>query len=150
MRVYKLARAKFAVGLSASGISNRWNFDREFVIYAGSSRSLATLELVVHRNAVQLADAYKMMVIDVSPDKRVITEIKSADLPSNWRTVDAYSALQAIGSKWYQQNKSLLLKVPTAIIVEEHNYLINTNHPDFKACVNLVGTEDYFWDQRLL
>ena len=144
-----MSRQKYARSLSASGASNRWNFDGEFVMYTGSSRSLSTLELVVHRNAVQLAEPYKMMVISVSDEERLVTEVRQTDLPSNWRTVDAYSVLQDIGSEWYRSKRSLLLRVPSAVITREYNYLINVHHRDFNDNVALVRTEDYFWDERL-
>ena len=149
MEVYRLSREKYSIKLNASGVSNRWNFDKEFILYSGSSRSLATLELIVHRNAVQLAQPYKMMVISIADQDRLITQIRQADLPGNWRTVDAYSVLQEIGSDWYKNNRSLILKVPSAIIVKEYNYLINISHPDFKSRVRLARKEDYFWDERL-
>lgn len=148
MEVFRLAKDKYASKLNASGISNRWNFDKEFIIYTGNSRSLVTLELLVHRNSVKLAGSYKMMVISIA-DESLITQVKPSALPKNWRTIDAYSVLQDIGSGWYKSNKSLVLKVPSAIIEKEYNYLINVNHPDFKKKISLIGIEDYFWDDRL-
>ncbi|WP_461041930.1 RES family NAD+ phosphorylase [Spirosoma harenae] len=61
-----------------------------------------------------------------------------------------YATLQSTGSSWYTNQESLLLKVPSAIIIYEYNYLINTEHPDFRQHVQLVRTEDYFRDSRLL
>jgi len=63
--------------------------------------------------------------------------------------MDSYPQLQQLGSEWYQSNKSLILKVPSAVIPMEYNYIINTRHPDFQNNVTLVRTEDYFWDERL-
>lgn len=61
----------------------------------------------------------------------------------------AYSKFQEIGSKWYESKESLLLKIPSAIIPAEYNYITNTEHLDFQGCVKLVRTEDYFWDSSL-
>lgn len=58
--------------------------------------------------------------------------------------------MQTIGSDWYQARTSLILKVPSAVIPLEYNYIINTEHPDFSDKVSLVRIEDYFWDSRLL
>jgi len=77
-------------------------------------------------------------------------QILQADLPKSWQQMSAYPDLQQIGSKWYQTNGSLVLKVPSAIISKEYNYIVNTRHPDFNGNVSLVRTEDYFWDDRLL
>ncbi|WP_461126661.1 RES family NAD+ phosphorylase [Spirosoma aerophilum] len=72
------------------------------------------------------------------------------ELPANWRTLAGYPALQTMGSTWYTSQESLILKVPSAVIIYEYNYIINTGHPDFSQHVQLVRTEDYFWDPRLL
>lgn len=63
--------------------------------------------------------------------------------------MNAYPDLQKIGSNWYQNKESLVLKVPSAVIPKEYNYVINTNHFEFATKVSLVRTEDYFWDERL-
>lgn len=150
MELFRISQAAYAGTLTASGRPNRWNNDGQYVAYAGSSRSLSTLELVVHRNAIKSAPPGKVMVISVADDDQMVSQIRLKDLPTNWRTIAAYPVLQQIGSDWYTKNETLLLKVPSAVIIQEYNYLINTKHPDFAAKVSLVRTEDYFWDDRLL
>jgi len=66
-----------------------------------------------------------------------------------WRGISAYAQLQAIGSRWYQSESSLILKVPSAVIPQEYNYVINTRHKDFRKKVKLVDSEVYFWDKRI-
>jgi len=90
------------------------------------------------------------MVISIPDDDSMITQLKSSELPQNWRTLAAYSSLQEIGAKWYTTQKTVILKVPSAVIPFEYNYVINTEHPDFNRSVKLVRVEDYFWDNRLL
>jgi RES domain-containing protein len=150
MEVFRIARESFSKKLVASGRANRWNLDDQFMIYAGSSRSLSTLELIVHTNAVNPAFKYKMMIISIADDESLFTHLQQSDLPKSWRSMVAYPELQQLGSAWYQSNQSLVLKVPSAVIPKEYNYIINTNHPDFTSTkVSLVRTEDYFWDERL-
>lgn len=149
MEVFRISAEKFAQALHASGSSNRWNKDNQFVIYTGQSRSLSTLELLVHQNSIPAAKS-RMMVISVADDEKYYSTLKIKDLPANWRDVSAYPDLQDLGSDWYLRNKSLVLKVPSAIVPQEFNYLINTRHPDFSAkTISLVRTEDYFWEKRL-
>ena len=150
MELFRIAQAAYAGTLTASGRNNRWNNDGQYVIYAGSSRSLSTLESVVHRNDIKLVPPGKVMVISVADNDRIVRQIGLKDLPTDWRTIAAYPILQQIGSDWYTKNETLLLKVPSAVIIQEYNYLINTKHPDFAGKVSLVRTEDYFWDDRLL
>lgn len=150
MEVFRISKEVHATSLSASGSANRWNTKGQRVIYTGSSRSLSSLELVVHRGAIQTAASYKVMVISIADDDYLIKQIQRNELASNWRSLAGYSELQRLGSDWYNKQESLILKVPSAIIVYEYNYIINTEHPDFSSKVQLVRTEDYFWDSRLL
>ncbi len=145
MEVFRISKEVHAHSLSSSGSANRWNMKGQQVIYTGSSRSLSSLELVVHRGAIQPTTSYKMMVISIADEDYLIKQVQLKDLPSNWRTLGGYSALQTIGYTWYNNRESLVLKVPSAIIVYEYNYVINTEHPDFRRSVQLVRTEDYFW-----
>ena len=150
MEVFRIARDIYAKDLVASGFANRWNFDQQWVIYTGSSRSLATLELVVNRAAIRPNFLYQVMVISVADDDHLVTTVKEKDLPDNWRSVQKYETLQQIGSEWYNGRRSLLLRVPSAVIPKEFNYIINTRHPDFAANVRLVRQEEYVWDERLI
>lgn len=150
MEVFRICKEEFSRQIQASGGANRWNAQGHNVIYAGSSRSLSTLELVVRRASILPVINYKVMVISIPDDDSIITHIHLSRLPQNWRTLAAYSRLQEIGSKWYTTQISLVLKVPSAIIPFEYNYVLNTEHPDFNRSVKLVRVEDYFWDKRLL
>lgn len=150
MEVFKICREVYASELKASGISNRWNLRGQNVIYTASSISLATLELVVRRNSITPLNNYKVMVISIEDDDSLITQVHLNELTENWRTLAAYSNLQEKGSKWYTTQRTLILKVPSAVIPYENNYVINTEHPDYYRNVKLVRTKDYFWDKRLL
>lgn len=150
MEVFRISVEKFASKISASGIANRWNSSGQFVVYAGSTRSLATLELVANRNAIFSSNNYKVMVISISDEDRLYKQIYLKDLPTNWRNMNGYSALQAIGSSWYNSQETLVLKVPSAIVPYEYNFVINTEHPDFNEHIKLIRLEDYFWDERLI
>ena len=150
MELFRISIEAYAKGLSASGSANRWNESGEFVLYAGSSRSLASLELVVHRAAIRPLSNYKVMVISVADEDRLVRQMHLDEMPDNWRTPTAYPDLQKLGSNWYRKKETLLLKVPSAVIIREYNYLINIGHPDFVEKVSLVRNEDYFWDERLL
>ncbi len=151
MEVFRISLEKYSSKLIASGAPARWNQDQQFVLYTGSSRSLSSLELVVHRSSILTNIIYRVMVISISDDRRLYNEIKESDLPENWRFVTAYSKLQSIGADWYNNRSSLILKVPSAIIPQESNYIINTAHEDFNNHnVLLIRNENFFWDERLL
>ncbi|CAN5913007.1 hypothetical protein BH24BAC1_BH24BAC1_18840 [soil metagenome] len=150
MEVFRITRDIYANAIVASGAAYRWNFDQQWVVYTASSRSLATLELVVRRSGVKPNFPYKVMVISLADEEHFVTSIREKDLPDNWRSVKAYKTLQQMGSDWYNSRKSLLLRVPSSVIPKEYNYIINTRHPDYPENVALVRQEGYVWDERLM
>ncbi|MGV8915026.1 MAG: RES family NAD+ phosphorylase [Kaistella sp.] len=150
MIVFNIRKSKYAFSLKSSGVANRWNKNEEFVIYTAEAISLATLELVAHKNAIEITSAYKLLFIHLDISEHNITELKEEALPKNWKSIESYPALQNLGSQWYQEKKSLILKVPSALIHWEHNYIINVNHPDFNKKVSIISTEDFSWDHRLI
>ena len=95
------------------------------------------------------AAPYRVLVISVSDDDKLVRQIQINQLPEHWRTIFAYPQLQKIGDNWYDRQESLMLKVPSVIIPHEYNYVINAEHPDYAANVQLVRDEDYFFDPRL-
>lgn len=149
MEVFRISEASFASNLNSSGTANRWNNKGQFVIYTGSSRSLSTLELIVHKNSIKPHVNYKVIVISIADLDRLIKQVYISKLPNNWRSLSAYPVLQQIGCDWYSNQESLVLKVPSAVIPNEFNYIINTEHSDFKTNVRLVRKENYYWDNRL-
>jgi RES domain-containing protein len=152
MEVFRISRETFSSKIAASGRSNRWNLDDQYVVYTSSSRSLCSLELVVHKNAVVPVHKYKIMVISIADDEDLYDTVLQKDLLKNWRSMGNYPELQRLGSDWYRSKRSLVLKVPSAVIPKEYNYLVNTSHIDFNdpAKISFIRNEDYFWDERLL
>ncbi len=149
MNLYRISHKNYANSLNSSGAANRWNLSNELVIYSSGTRSLATLELIVHRNSIKHLADYKLMIISVPDKDDCFTEISHAALPENWRSFSAYHLLQQLGSHWYRNGKSVILKVPSAVIPEEWNYIINTTHPKFQEQIVLLKNEPYFFDPRL-
>lgn len=150
MLAYRISKAKYAEKLEASGVANRWNKAGQFVIHASGSRALASLELVVHRSAIIQSETYKAMVIEIpTENSEMVQEINPPELPPNWNTLQSYPHLQEIGNEWYEKKESLILKVPSSLIPQEHNFVINTMHNLFKSQVKVIDLEDFFWDGRL-
>ncbi|XLS27410.1 RES family NAD+ phosphorylase [Flavobacteriaceae bacterium M23B6Z8] len=148
MEVFRITQSKYAEVLSASGAPNRWNKDNEYVIYTSQSRALCTLEMVAHRNARMKKLDYRLLRVSLPSDKKFYHEIASS-LPQDWRLLKYYSRLQTIGSDWYRNKSTLILKVPSVLIPGEYNFIINTNHTDFQK-VQIVRSDPFIWDQRLL
>lgn len=150
MEVFRIVRSRYAGSLAASGMANRWNRKGEAVIYAGSTRSLATLEQVVHFGAVPKPDDYRVNIISLPDDPYHFRRIDVEELPAEWRSMESYPVSQRMGSEWIHSMQSLVLQVPSAVIPQECNYIVNTEHPDYKRRVRVKRIEEYFWDGRLL
>ena len=147
MIVYRLSHAKYASSLSSSGAANRWNQAFQFVIYCSENISLCALELLAHTNGIRPAGEFKIMEIEIlDTSKTKIINLK--ELPKNWHQLQSYAFTQNIGSDWYESKSSLLMKIPSAIIQSEFNYVINTQHQDFHKNVRLADTRAFFWDTR--
>ena len=147
MRAYRISLEKWAKNLTASGSPARWNSKGNLVLYTAASRALACLENTVHRSGEGFTGLYKVMIISIPPRVKT-TEIKLSDLPDNWHEFINYPYTQAIGDAWYKDKKTLVLKVPSAIVPQEFNYILNTHHPYFSK-VKLLKTEDFIFDPRI-
>ena len=147
MIVYRLSHAKYATSLNSSGAANRWNRAFQFVIYCSENISLCALELLAHTNGIRPAGEFKIMEIEILNPVGV-KSIDTKELPENWQQLHSYSQTQLIGSDWYESKSSLCIKIPSAIIQSEYNYMINTQHPHFLKKVILKATRDFFWDNR--
>jgi RES domain-containing protein len=147
MLIYRIALAKYADKLVASGRAARWNPNDVDMIYTASSRSLACLENVVHRNQLGLNAAFNVMTID-APEKLKITTIKLNDLPPDWSHFNQMRFTQTIGENWIRERKTAILVVPSSIIEEEFNYLLNPKHDDFGA-IKLIRSIPFIFDQRI-
>ncbi|OFY41648.1 MAG: hypothetical protein A2X18_09950 [Bacteroidetes bacterium GWF2_40_14] len=160
MLIYRICRSDFASDLKASGYAGRWNRDGQWVLYASATRSLAALEQLANRSGLVLSGSYCLMVIEVpnieatdaeAPDEMdSLRTVLPEMLPPDWRRFSGYGRLQELGANWYRRSKSLLLRVPSVLVPQEYNFLINTQHPHFRTQVRLVGTEDFDWDNRLV
>ncbi|WP_338877123.1 RES family NAD+ phosphorylase [Spirosoma sp. SC4-14] len=147
MVVYRITKAVYADRLVASGGAARWNARGQFVLYTAATRALACLENVVHRSGEGLLDLFRVMVIEI-PDGLLVETIDPAKLPADWFAFQQYVICQQLGANWLQRGTSAVLRVPSAIIPNEWNYLLNPAHPDFSR-IRLVRTEPFTFDPRI-
>ena len=148
MEVFRVAQARYATSLYASGWKGRWNQEGQKVIYTASSRSLAGLENLVHRRGRGLLADFKVMVIYL-PDDLAQERVELNSLPENWNKKPDVSLCQSQGAKWYIEASSAVLSVPSAVVPMERNLIINTEHRG-SSTIQLIYTEPFYFDPRLL
>lgn len=107
----------------------RWNSRGYRAIYTAESLALATLEIVVH--GVPYETLKRFFCIPVKIPENLVIEVDRGTLPKHWRKDPPPAAVQGIGNKWMEANRSAVLKVPSAVIPVEFNYLIHPGHADF-------------------
>lgn len=147
MLVYRITLAKYAGSLKASGRAARWNSNKVEIIYTSSSRSLACLENVVHCSQLALARNFRLLTIEI-PDE-IVPEVTLLDsLPADWREFNRMIITQQIGSAWIEDKKSCVMRVPSSIIPEEYNFLINPAHEDFYK-IGILKVEGFMFDERI-
>ena len=133
-------------GEGARLYGGRWNSPGHPVVYTASSRSLAVLEMLVHLDSPQLLSSY--LLYEASFPESLVTELAASDLPADWRLDPALRSAQTIGDKWIRGGSSAVLRIPSVLIPEESNYLLNPNHPDFKP-IRISAPQKYAFDPRL-
>lgn len=147
MVVYRITSKKWANKLSGSGYAARWNPKGTFVIYSAESRALACLENLVHRSGEGLNKIFSLVEIEITDDASV-ESIEVDSLPNEWHSMTKYGYCQSIGEKWIDSQSSLLLRVPSSIIDDEFNLLINPHHPEFPK-VSIKTIREFSFDERL-
>jgi RES domain-containing protein len=147
MLVYRITLTNFAGSLTASGRAARWNLNDVDMIYTASSRSLACLENVVHRSQAGLNLPFSVITINI-PDNIALKTIAKNSLPANWAAFEQVAKTQALGNNWLKANESAVLAVPSSIIDEEVNYLLNPAHADLKK-IRIVKIQPFVFDSRI-
>ena len=151
MQVFRIAKTPFAKDLSGIGsrlYGGRWNNPDVAVIYTSESRALAALEYLVHMSHAYAPADLSIVTFEI-PEDITPEEINSSSIPKNWRSYPPTSELADTGTEWLLSKRSLLLRVPSAIVEQEYNILINPSHSDV-SCVLIAEVENYAFDERLL
>lgn len=146
MQVFRITTEKWAGVLQSSGRAARWNSNGIFITYSASSRALACLEMLVHLNGEALSNPFKITIIDI-PEGISMEQVPKF-YNDDWVAFENYHYTQAIGDEWSKSGRTAILKVPSAIIKNDFNYLINPFHADF-AQLEVAEIEEFQFDLRL-
>lgn len=149
MQVWRICSRRYQRfdGEGARLYGGRWNHQGTAVVYTSASLALAALELFVHVDVDLLPNDLVAIAIEV-PEKLAVETVKASSLPKNWRRYPGLESLNDIGTTWAAKGSTALLAVPSAIIPEEQNYLLNPAHRDFKQ-VRLRRSIPFHFDPRM-
>lgn len=153
MRVYRIERQKYlASTLSGVGASMaegyRWNSLNTKLVYTAESRALAILEVSVHLDLSEDLPNDRYYVEIEIPDELAILEVNINDLPKDWDSKPPTIITQTIGDDFVNDMEAAVLKVPSSIVPQEYNYLINPNHVDANK-IKVLNEVSMKFDSRL-
>jgi RES domain-containing protein len=154
MLVYRIEREKHlkavldGIGASLSA-GCRWNSLNTRMVYTSESRALATLEVVMHLDLTEDMPTDRYYVEIEIEDDLPILELRPGDLPVSWDVKPPGSVTQFIGDDFVAQAEAVVLKVPSSIVPQEANYLINPLHQD-KNKIRVLRSYPMRFDGRLV
>lgn len=136
LSAWRIARSSRSTSISdmfsgngAAVNGGRWNSIGKQMVYAADSRALAALEVVVHLDNTALLGSYN--ICEVLIQDVLCEEASIAELPNDWSELTHSAATQAWGDAWLDQGSTPAVKVPSVIVPDEWNFLLNPRHDKF-------------------
>ena len=148
--VWRLARAPFRAldGEGARVAGGRWNSEGRAVVYTSGTLALAALEYLVHVDPADVPDDLVALGIEIPP-RASSARVDVRDLPADWNRVPDHPSCLGVGDTWAGGVRTLVLRVPSALVPQEENILLNPRHPD-AAKLGVVRERRFAFDPRLL
>jgi RES domain-containing protein len=147
MKVYRITKTQYADDLNGTGaklFGGRWNHIDTPCIYTSESRALSVLEYAVNIDIDYIPRALSLCIFEI--DEKHIHAVEEAELPGNWRETPGPKSTKDFGTKLLQ-NKHSILKIPSIVIPQEFNYIINPLAEG--ASFKLLKTIDFVFDLRI-
>jgi RES domain-containing protein len=133
-------------GIGGLYVSGRWHTKGHPVVYCTLNPSTALLEILVHIeiDVEDRPDRFQVLKIE-GPDTLSRERIEASRLPADW--AHDMSVSQSIGDRWLSGERSLLLEVPSVLVPETWNVLVNPQHSEFKL-LKIAMQYDHAFDVR--
>lgn len=124
----------------------RWNHKLVPCLYTSESRALAVLEYTVNVSLDEIPRALSMATIQIPEDR--ILKVAMKDLPGNWQASPAPPDTRDFGTELLKAAAWPVIRIPSAVIPSEFNYLLNPLHHESKA-FRIIAVEDFIYDVRI-
>lgn len=148
MTVFRICNPQFSEDISGTGAKlygGRWNSKGVAALYASEHISLSVLEMLVHNRFTDFAIELNLLHLAFA-DTLSVKEVKSNKLKTDW--INDFDYTRFMGDQFIQAGTHAILKVPSAVIKEEHNFIMNPSHSDFKK-IKITQTVSFSTDKRL-
>ena len=150
MRLWRITTRKWALDTLCEGArlyGGRWNPIGWPVMYAGATIEICALEKFVHLGGA-LHPPLVLVSIDVPDDEALVHRPPLTGLPPDWADLPAPASTQEFGRRWVASAHGLVLMVPSAIIPESRNAVLNPRHPAY-GDVRLEVVREFTFDARM-
>ena len=151
MQAWRIAKRAFALdrqGIGARLAGGRWNSPGVAAVYAGLTPEIAAMEKLVHTGDVLPQDLV-LARIELPDDPELYQHYTVNGLPAGWDALPSSSAAIVLGDQFLLAASHLGLIVPSAVMPEASNIILNPNHPAF-AVVTINVVRSFEFDSRLL
>jgi RES domain-containing protein len=149
-RFWRIAKKRHALDKQCEGtrvLGGRWNKPGFGALYAASTIELAALEKFVHTAGLIPADLV-LVAVDAPDEDALVRRVNIGELPADWNGLPASDAAQEFGTSWLESIRELVLLVPSVIIPESLNAVINPLHARYGE-VTLTVMRDFQFDPRM-
>jgi RES domain-containing protein len=149
MIVFRLSNSLYAkdlIGKGAELYGGRWNSIGTPIIYAASSRALAMAEVSVHLHIKKIPN--EMMMVELYLPEDSIASLPVHELNDKWEKFPYSIQTQNMGDGFIKENRYLGLKIPSAVVKGDFNFLINPRHLEIQK-VKVVNLSPFGFDSRL-
>jgi RES domain-containing protein len=145
MRLWRISNYADLSGMGGVRFSARWHTRGRPILYAAEHPAGALVEFLAHLDLEDIPDNFQLITIEIdgAPDPATINP---ADLPNDWPSNRAVT--REAGDRWLEAGESLLLRVPSVLVPDARNVLINPAHPDVTR-MRITKTEEIPLDHRL-
>ncbi len=150
MQAWRIAKERYALDRAGTGsqlTGGRWNSQGVAVIYAGLTPGVCALEKLVHTSDHLIADLV-LVSIQLPDDDSLYKKYLPSDLPKGWSAVPSSTASIEFGDRFVAEQKYLGIILPSAVMPEEFNLLINPGHPAYHL-VSYKIERPFTFDERL-
>ena len=145
MKLWRISNYSDLSGAGGLRYSARWHTKGRPVIYAAEHPASALSEFLVHIDLEDMPNSFQLVTIELDDDIEAI-KLEPDQLPKGWITDTRIS--RAVGDEWLKFGTSLLLRIPSVIIPDAYNILINPSHSDMNK-LNVTKVERVPLDYRL-
>lgn len=150
--VYRISRRKYQdsvlSGIGGLRVASRWNLKGDSIVYSSASRSLALLEMLVHMDIADMRLMGMMMYSIQIPERVGIYRPRVSSLPEHWDSLPYEQGSQSYWRTFKEGQRAAVLCIPSVILPQEYNYLINPDHPDSRY-IKVKDMQEMVLDARL-